>query len=53
MTTATALIARAEATLADHPTRELSTLLHAADLAMYADKGGGRRGRRRTFTPAA
>ncbi|MER5642328.1 GGDEF domain-containing protein [Kitasatospora sp. NPDC002227] len=40
------------ATLTDHPTRDLSALLHAADLAMYADKGRGRRGRRRTFTAA-
>ncbi|OEV39142.1 hypothetical protein HS99_0018125 [Kitasatospora aureofaciens] len=41
------------ATLTDHPTRDLSVLLHAADLAMYADKGRGRRGRRRHSPTAA
>ncbi len=36
------------ATLIEHPGKGLSALLHAADLAMYADKGRGRRGRRQT-----
>ncbi|MFI9365974.1 GGDEF domain-containing protein [Kitasatospora sp. NPDC053057] len=34
------------ATPAGHLNRSLPALLHAADLAMYADKGRGRRGRR-------
>ncbi|WP_327071925.1 GGDEF domain-containing protein [Kitasatospora sp. NBC_01302] len=33
-----------------HPDLGLSALLHAADQAMYADKGRGRRGRRQTLT---
>ncbi|MGW4806424.1 GGDEF domain-containing protein [Kitasatospora sp. NPDC004272] len=40
------------ATLTDHPARDLSALLHAADLAMYADKGHGRRGRRQHIRAA-
>jgi diguanylate cyclase (GGDEF)-like protein len=36
-------------TRADHPGAGLSALLHAADMAMYADKGRGRRGRRHAY----
>jgi len=38
------------ATTAELPTPGLSALMRAADLAMYADKGRGRRGRRRLLS---